>query len=776
MMHYAGLPSSFWAEAVFTATYTRNRVSTKAVPDKVPAEIFLAQRQTVARFRVFGCDAWMHIPSVKRTKLEAKSQRMIFVGYDRLRKAYRLVKPGTSEVSFSRDVKFNENSFSGRIHHGTCSNGRDNGSLDVEFFGSNDARGVEYEHVALDESGTIPDEDESNEKDTGDETSGSSTGTTTADVSTSSDDLDQPQPVLRRSAREPKPKQFPDYLVGDDYEDFFEALDRQHAASATEEKVGEVGLEPKTVDQALNGPDSAKWKDAMQKEYDSLLKNGVFSLVPSPKDRNIVDNKWVFKIKRNADGSVERFKARLVARGFSQQPGVDYTETFSPVTRFSSVRTVLAIANQLDMDIHQMDVETAFLNGDLDEEIFMKQPTGFVMKGKENFVCKLHKGLYGLKQAARCWYQMLNDYVQKSGFIQCPSDPCLYYKKFGRDLVLLAVYVDDLLIAASNIKLLTHIKQNFSKRFRMRDMGELHLILGMKVSRDRKSKKLMLSQERFLQNLLKDHRMDSCNPVSTPLEPGLQLVKHEGDPVKLKEFQGLVGSLTFLASATRPDISAALGVLSQFASNPGNLHWQAAKRILRYLKGSLDMGVIFRGNLSSEVNLVGFVDADWAGDVDSRKSRGGYLFLLCGGPVSWVSRKQAVVALSSTEAEYVAAATAAQELLWLRNLLSELGFSQNKATVLHEDNMGAVEVSRNPRFHGRMKHIDIRHHFLRDEVEKGSVLLRFIQSKSQLADIFTKALPRDRFQDLRFKIGVSRNSAEESSEAPASGSLGESNS
>lgn len=250
--------------------------------------------------------------------------------------------------------------------------------------------------------------------------------------------------------------------------------------------------------------------------------------------------------------------------------------------------------------------------------------------------------------------------------------------------------------------------------------------------------------------------MKDCKSVATPQETGQRLEKNDGMPVKVKEYQALIGSLTYAAMGTRPDIAAALSVVSQFASNPNETHWKAVKRILRYVKGTLDYGICFSGRQDVEIEVLGYVDADWAGDIVTRKSQSGYVFQLCGGPISWSSKKQAVVALSTTEAEYVAASFAAQELIWLRRLLQELGFEQRMATILFEDNMGAIEVSRNPRFHGRMKHIDIRHHFLRDAVEAGTLQLKYCQTDCQLADIMTKGLSRDKFEKLQRQLSIGK--------------------
>ena len=384
----------------------------------------------------------------------------------------------------------------------------------------------------------------------------------------------------------------------------------------------------------------------------------------------------------------------------------------------------------------------------------MKQPPGYKNGTNEKTVWKLNKGLYGLKQSARCWYQVLNDHLIESGYTQT-SDPCLYIKTEGKNFVLICVHVDDSLIAASDLDMLHREKSSFVDKFEMHDIGEAAYILRMKISRDLENRILTLSQESYVKNIIERFRMKECKPVTTPMETGLKLEKNENAPVKLKEYQALIGSLTYAAMAKRPDISSALNIVSQFASCPGNEHWTAAKRILRYLQGTSDWGITFNAS-NSTLDLLGYVDADWAGDPVTRKSQSGYVFMLGGGAVSWASKKQSVVALSTTEAEYVSASLAAQEAIWLRRLLSELGFPQS-CTTLYEDNMSCIDVSKNPKFHARMKHIDIKHHFLRDCAENALIASKYCRTECQLADVFTKALPREKFMCMIGKIGLKSN-------------------
>ena len=732
MLCHSGLPKKFWGEAVLNATYVKNRVTTKAVESKVPYEAFWKRKPSVDYMRTFGCDAYGQVPSAIRKKLDPKSRKVTFLGYDLRSKAYRLWDFEKNRLVISRDVAFNEGSFSERIAH--VPDGIGNGKVETV--------GVELQWETDPVVPQVEDE-------------GSQNGDVVDQIQESDSDDDHPEDEPEMAGRPMRNRQRPAWMRNDDFVIGAE-LDEQLQQALSSVNVDSVGGEPETVQEALNSPQNKLWQKAMKTEYDSLINNGVFRLVELPEGHNVVDNKWVFKIKRNSDGSVQRYKARLVARGFSQQPGVDFSETFSPVTRYTSVRMLLAIANQLDLEVHQMDVQTAFLNGKLQEEIYMKQPVCFEQKGKESLVCKLEKGLYGLKQAARCWYQLLNDYVHKVGYQQCSSDPCIYLKRVGKSVIYLAIYVDDLLILSNDIQLLEQEKAAFSKKFVMHDLGEARFILGMKITRDRQSRKLWLTQENYLSNMVEKFGMKDCKSVATPQETGQRLEKNDGIPVKVKEYQALIGSLTYAAIGTRPDIAAALSVVSQFASNPNETHWKGVKRILRYLKGTSDYGICFYGRQDAEIEVLCYVDADWAGDVVTRKSQSGNVFQLCGGLISWSSKKQAVVALSTTEAEYVAAAFAAQELIWLRRLLHELGFEQQMATVLFEDNMGAIEVSRNPRFHGRMKHIDIRHHFLRDAVEAGTLQLKYCQTDFQLADIMTKGLSKDKFEKLRRQLNIKK--------------------
>ena len=518
--------------------------------------------------------------------------------------------------------------------------------------------------------------------------------------------------------------------------------------------------EPKTVHEALNGEQSIQWREAMESQYSSLLKNDTWDLVPPPEGKNIVGSRWVLKVKRDEDGRIDRFKARLVAQGYSQVKGVDYDEVFSPVARYTSVRSLLALANAHDLEIHQMDVKTAFLNGSLDCEIYMCQPEGFVDPDRPSHVCNLKKSIYGLKQTARCWNTTLDEYLKSVGYRKSDADGCIYVKSVkeadGRiSFVILGVYVDDIIPVSNNPALLKVEKAALCGRFEMIDQGEIHYLLGMSIKRNRECRTLTINQPNYLEKVLKQFGMENCKPVATPLEPGrkFQQLTPSDKPFDVHTYQQAIGCLTYMSTATRPDIAVAVGVLSQYMSRPSNDHWMGVKRVLRYLKGTLQYGLKLSAH-EEEPELFGYSDADWAGDVDTRRSTSGYVFQFGSSTVSWSSRKQSTVAKSSTEAEYVALSSATQEAVWLRRLMKDLGRQMDAPTTIYEDNQGAIELAKNAKYHNRTKHIDICHDFVRERVVSNEIKVIYCPTEDMIADIMTKGLARPAFEKLRDLLGV----------------------
>ena len=420
---------------------------------------------------------------------------------------------------------------------------------------------------------------------------------------------------------------------------------------------------------------------------------------------------------------------------------------------FSSIRAMLAVAIQQGMIIHQMDVVTAFLNGSLEEEIYMIQPKGYVIPGKEHLVCKLNKSLYGLKQAPRCWNRTFTEYMKDIGFKQSNADSCVYIKS-KETLSIVACYVDDLVVITETEEEMASLKGTLACRFKMKDMGELQYCLGVTIDQDKETKSITIHQEQYIQKILGRYGLLEAKTVSTPADVSVILQKDDGVSklVDSTMYQSMVGSLLYIAMCTRPDIAQAVGVVSKFNSKPMEAHLTAVKRILRYLKGTSKLGLKYeKGN---NEQLIGYSDADWAGDRDDRHSTSGYVSLLSGGAITWMSKKQASVALSTAEAEYIALSSAAQEVVWLCRLLSDFGMEMSTCTQIMEDNQGSIAISRNPVLHSRSKHIDIRYHYIREAIDHGIVDLTYCPTKEMVADILTKAVSRGQFEYLRIKMGL----------------------
>jgi hypothetical protein len=422
--------------------------------------------------------------------------------------------------------------------------------------------------------------------------------------------------------------------------------------------------------------------------------------------------------------------------------GLDFSETFAPVAKFTSIRILLSLAAAKNWECHHMDVKTAFLNGDLEEEIYMVQPEGFVKPGEEHLVCKLIKSLYGLKQSSRAWNKKLHVELTKRGFTRCEADHSVYFKRDEAGQVYLLVYVDDIIILADSQVALQACKDALSTTFKMTDLGETSHFLGMEVHRDREARLMYLHQAAYIRAMLERYGMADCAPLRIPLAVGAKL------PVVTQEeksfhnlYQSMVGSLMYLMVATRPDLAYAVGAVSQFASGPDEEHLSAVKRILRYVKGTANYKLTLGGELAT-LDLEGWSDADWAANDIKRKSISGYCFKLGVGAVSWKSKKHTSVALSSTEAEYMALTQACKEAIWIKLLLTELGVFKGGAICINGDSESCIALAKNPEHHERTKHIDIQYHFIREKVEEGIVKLEYCPTQQMVADVFTKALPR----------------------------------
>lgn len=507
------------------------------------------------------------------------------------------------------------------------------------------------------------------------------------------------------------------------------------------------GIEPESFEKAQK---HEVWVKAMKDEIRMIEKNQTWELVDLPKDRDVIGVKWIFKTKFNQDGSMQKHKARLVARGFTQKPGIDFFETFAPVARLETIRTLIALAAQKNWLIYQLDVKSAFLNGVLEEEVYVEQPQCFLVEGGEDKVYKLKKALYGLKQAPRTWYAEIDKYFSHSGFQKSQNEPTLYILKNGASILIVSLYVDDLIFTGNDEHLVQQFKKNMMSTYEMSDLGLLHYFLGIEVSQTENG--IFISQKKYAENILKKLNLLGRKSVATPWIANEKKRKFDGaKKADAKKYRSLVGSFLYL-TATRPDIMFAASLLSRYMKEPSQIHFRAAKRVLRYLQGTLDYGVLF--TVVEKSRLIGYTDSDWAGCLDDMKSTTSYVFSLGSGICSWASKKQNVVAQSTAEAEYIVAAKAASQAVWLRRILEDIGEKQEEGTKLYCDNKSAIAIGKNPVSHDRTKHIAIKYHFIRESIEKGEVALEYCRTEEQLVDILTKALPQEKFCYLRELIGV----------------------
>ncbi|KAL5540945.1 hypothetical protein UlMin_044921 [Ulmus minor] len=425
----------------------------------------------------------------------------------------------------------------------------------------------------------------------------------------------------------------------------------------------------------------------MDEEIRAIKKNDTWELTSLLKGHKAIGVKWVYKTKRNAKGEIERHKARLVAKGYSQKAGIDYDEVFAPVARLETIRLIISLAAQNKWKIHQMDVKSAFLNGVLEEEVYIQQPSGYEVKGHKDKV---------------------------------------------------------------NPRMFDEFKKVMTREFEMTDIGLMAFYLGIEVKQ--KEEEIFISQESYAREILKKFKMNDCKPISTPVECGIKLSKHdEGESVDPTFFKSLVGSLRYL-TCTRPDILFAVGLVSRYMENPTTTHFKTTKRILRYIKGTIDFGLLY--SFSNDYKLVGYSDSDCGGDIDDRKSTSGFVFFMGDTAFTWMSKKKPIVTLSSCEAEYVAATSCVCHAVWLRNLLKELSMTQEDPTQICVDNKSAIALAKNPVFHDRSKHIDIRYHYIRECIARKDVQVEYVKSQDQIADIFTKPLKFEDFARLRNLLGL----------------------
>ena len=506
-------------------------------------------------------------------------------------------------------------------------------------------------------------------------------------------------------------------------------------------------LEPRNLAEAKRRPDWPLWEQAISEELTTLCKAGTWKLEAPPPRANVIGSKWVFKAKKDASGKVVQYKAWLVTQGFSQVEGVDYFDTYAPVAKLASLRVVIALANQMGWELHQVDVKGAYLNGELqpDEVLYMRHPPGY-RKDKSGCVLHLLKSLYGLKQAGHRWYQKFVSIFNALRFTQCKVDQAVFYKrdKDQQTSIVIAVHVDDCTIAGSSLAAIENFKSGLRQHIKVTDLGELHWMLGIEIHRDWAGATVHLSQRMYIDSILHHYGFKDAKPVSTPFDTQVRLTLKQA-PAYVAEFAVMrdvpyheaVGTLNWVALATHPDIVFAVSTVARFSVNPSMAHWNTVKRVFRYLAGTRDLWLTCG---EARQALVGYADANGS-MLEDRCAIMGFAFLIDGGAVSWSSKKQEIISLSTTESKYVAATHGMKEGLWLQSLLAEIFEPFKDAMMLFLDNQSAIALTRNHQYHARTKHIDVHCHFIRWVVENRTLHLVYCPTADMLADMLTKALP-----------------------------------
>jgi hypothetical protein len=520
--------------------------------------------------------------------------------------------------------------------------------------------------------------------------------------------------------------------------------------------------EPNTLREALKRPDGDKYLEAAYEEIQAHLENRTWELMRLPHGKRAIGSRWVFKIKRDATGAIERYKGRVVAKGFAQRPGVDYTETFAPTARFASLRTVIALAALEDWELESIDISTAFLNGEIDAEVYMKQPEGFEAVGHEGheWVLKLLKGIYGIKQGPRIWSLKLHEALKAIGFTRIESDHSVYIYERKNIKIIVPVYVDDLVLASKSKAAIAQVKEDLKTHFKLRDQGPTSFILGVKLERNRASRSIFLSQPAYIQSIIEQYNLQDAKSVVTPMLDDVKLsaamspsTQEEADKMKSTPYREAVGKLLYLAIATRPDIAYAVGVLCRFNENPGPMHWSAVKHVIQYLKGTINLRLTYSPTSSNDL-FITHCDADLGGNPDNSRSTAGFVAQIGGGAVMWSSRLQRHTSLSSTESEYTTASAAGVEVMWLRYLLEEIGYDTSEPSPLFIDNASALLVVKNPEHQSTMKHVHRCWNWIRSQVADGFITVKHVPGEENVADIFTKPLGRTKFEKFRQMLGL----------------------
>lgn len=759
----ACLPLKYWGECVMTAVHIINRLPTTVLTNKTPYECLFDELPSYQHMKIFDCLAFSCNPSFTSDKMAPRGVPCVFLGYPPFKKGYRLLNLFTMYEFISRDVTFCENIFpfnpaskdSYMTHMPKHTSASSPQIDDLIVFSPTHEQ--ESHPVDKNSSENVISEPTDDPEPT--ETSESIEATDSAPIS----------PPPRRSNRaHNKPVWHQDYIT----KPFSSTHSSSHISNLAFTVINPtfnyfLSTITKTTDPILfkDAIQHDYWIDAMNQELEAHERNETWEITTLPVGKTAIGSRWLFKTKYKPDGTLDRHKARLVIQGCSQKYGEDFQETFAPVAKMATVRTLLAVAAMEDWHTLQMDVTNAFLHGDLHENVYMKLPLGYTGIGcrikphqdqektsqNSHLVCKLKKSLYGLKQAPRNWFSKLSQTLLKMGFNQSKSDYSLFVIHTQEVITIILVYVDDLLICGNSLTDINKLKSMLSQTFHMKDLGPVSYFLGIEIYRSVDG--FFLSQRKYVTDILQEYGMLRARPLQLPMDTHLKLTQDKGEVLSdPTPYQRLVGRLIYL-TITRPDIAFTVQLLTQFMQRPTTVHMQTAKRLLRYLVGSISQGILLAS--SSAAQLTAYCDSDWASCPITRRSTTGYCIFLGQSPISWKAKKQHVVARSSAEAEYRSMALTTCEVTWLSALLKDIGIKNLPPTILKCDNQAALAIAANPVLHEKTKHVEIDCHYVRDQLQAGTIITTPVSSSDQVADIMTKVLSVKQHSAHCDKLGVS---------------------
>jgi hypothetical protein len=775
----SGLPRSLWAEAMSHSVWLQNRSATRALKGKTPYEMVKGVKPYLGGLQEFGAAAY--VKDLKAGKLDPRAVKGRFVGYDSESKGFRIYWPEKRTVSIERNVVFNPEDLltdeTVVVSGDVLAEGERNKVIQNDT-GDNEAKSEEEDvkeaekHEKHDLPPVIPLATD-NEPPNIDPTPPPQHPKRIR----ASDVLDEPEPNTGRGFRSrPKAGTYARMNSGLDpleanmafAEEFldnaegvaFDLDDDENGWYTSPPEfafAGSMDDEPASYHEAMNGSDAAQWKAAWEKEIGRLEKARTWDLVDRPTNAPVIPCDLVFKTKRDADNEVVEHRLRLVAGGHRQRKGIDYEESFSCAAKMPSCRVVIGHAARENWEIHQVDVKSAYLNAKLDEVVYMHPPPGYLKKGQEGKVCRLLKCLYGLVQAGRGWQKELTGTFVRMGYSRSSVDHSVFFRHRDSEHSIIAVATDDMAVTGNSLAAVTKFKSEISEYYDITDLGEIRWFLGFEIKRDRAARTISINQRAYITSMAQRFGVENGKEIRVPMLPGEILTKEQSpftptqfDQMKDVPYSEAIGRALWPVMISRPDALCAVGILAQFVQNPGLAHWKALKRVMGYLYTTRDLWLTFGG---VDAELEGFSDADWASQ-SHRHSISGYAFRMGKGAVTWSSKKQAIVALSSTEAEYIAQTHAAKELIWLRTFLGELTTPFSGPITLHCDNQGAIALSKDNKFHARTKHIDIRYHFIREAVENNQVFMHYVPTDENVADIFTKPLAKPKFEKFVKLLGL----------------------